>query len=112
MISRVGKDEEYGLRITGMSHTLEAMHVDGERWIGMLHIDSPSDAALLEPQDVLALRDWLNHRLLMFAEIDRAEHDMHECDNARRDGYLADLCEECYLLHARLMHVQPTSNTP
>lgn len=96
---------EYGLEITGMTHTLSAMHVDGERWIGLLSIESPSRGALLQPEDALALRDWLNQRLLNFASANRAEHDEDECEKARRDGYLADLCLDCYIEHTAIQFV-------
>lgn len=102
MITPVGKGEGYGLEITGMSHTLKAMHVDGERWIGLLHIDSPTDGALLEPQDALALRDWLNQRLLNMVDTSRAEHDDFDCATAQQDGYLMGLCRDCYVKHTGL----------
>lgn len=100
MIEHIGLNTpEHGLEITGMSHRLSAMHVDGERWIGMLSIESPTSGALLQPQDVLALRDWLNERLVQFKDISRAEHDDGECARAQVDGYLADLCPDCYVKH-------------
>lgn len=102
MIEKIGEGAEYGLEITGMSHTLEAMHVDGKRWIGLLHINSPSDSALLHPGDALALRDWLNQRLRNFTAIGRPEHDDAECRAAAKDGYLADLCRSCYVNHVGL----------
>jgi hypothetical protein len=97
-IERVGDR----LRLRGRSHELTAMQVDGYTWVGLLHIDSPTDGALLEAADALALRDWLNERLLAHASIDRPEHDDRECRRAAKDAFLADLCRSCYVNHTGL----------
>jgi hypothetical protein len=55
-IERKGDD----LDLLGTSHRLSACPVDGTRWIGLIEVDSPTNAALLTLEDAEALRDWLN----------------------------------------------------
>lgn len=108
MIEHVGKGADAGLKFTGMSHTIDIMPVQGERWLGMIHITSPSDAGMMTPEEVRALRDWLDQRLLLHADADRPEHDIDECDKARREGFELDLCRECYMNRYRINHVRLT----
>lgn len=57
------KREGDDLALYGTSHRLEAMPVDGSTWVGLIVVSSPTDAAMLTPEDARALRDWLNDML-------------------------------------------------
>lgn len=48
-----------GLTFHGVSHTLEAMWVDGDRWCGMIVVHSAADAAMVMPDEARQLAAWL-----------------------------------------------------
>lgn len=48
-----------GLTFDGMSHRLETMWVDGDRWCGMIVVSSPTDAAMVTPDEARQLAAWL-----------------------------------------------------
>lgn len=93
------------ITLKGQSHTLRACEVGGEQWVGLIHIDSPTDGAMLLPEDALALRDWLNQRLWVYADIDRPEHDQSDCTKFGETNP-ADYCRECFIERYGLTHVQ------
>lgn len=51
------------LRLSGTSHTLRAMPVDGSIWCAMIDIESPTHSALLTPEHAVVLRDWLTKQI-------------------------------------------------
>lgn len=58
------EDRERSLVLVGLTHRLVAMPTQSiGSWIAVLEIKSPSDAASLDLNDAVALRDWLTERI-------------------------------------------------
>lgn len=61
-MAAIERDGDY-LDLIGTTHRLTAMPVDGTTWVGMINIESPTNAAMLYPEDARALIRWLTERL-------------------------------------------------
>lgn len=50
---------EDGFESHGVTHRIQAMPVDGEKWCALIAVDSPSNGGMLHPDEAQRLGEWL-----------------------------------------------------